>query len=95
MARESYVFRDGQVIRKEDAGPMIHDGPNIIRDNMGDTFNPVDGKHYDSKRGFEKAVRAAGCVITGNEGMSHVQDNRPRRTPVRHDLKMAFDRLRG
>ncbi|WP_191057801.1 hypothetical protein [Geminicoccus harenae] len=29
--------------------------------------NPADGRMYDSKRAFQRAVRAAGCEIIGNE----------------------------
>ena len=30
-------------------------------------LNPVDGKRYDSRSAYEKAVKAAGCVIMGND----------------------------
>lgn len=41
----------------------------VISDDMGinGVLNPVDGKKYDSKSSYEKAVKAAGCVIMGND----------------------------
>lgn len=42
-------------------------GPMIISDCMDATMNMADGRRYDSKRAYQKAVRAAGCEIVGNE----------------------------
>ncbi len=41
----------------------------VVSDDMGTkgVLNPVDGKMYDSKSSYEKAVKAAGCVIMGND----------------------------
>ena len=44
--------------------------PMLIKDGMEPTLNHADGKRYDSKRAYEKAVRAAGCEIVGNEKMT-------------------------
>lgn len=41
--------------------------PMVISDNMESTLNHADGRRYSSKRGYEKAVRAAGCEIVGND----------------------------
>ena len=60
MSRITYVVRDGELVEKYLAGPL-HDGsdaPNVIRDTMDPTLNHADGRRYDSKRAFEKAVRA-------------------------------------
>jgi hypothetical protein len=34
---------------------------------VGGVLNPVDGKMYDSRAAYERAVRAAGCVIMGDD----------------------------
>jgi hypothetical protein len=39
----------------------------VITDTMDLMHNPADGRMYDSKRRFERAVREAGCEIIGNE----------------------------
>jgi hypothetical protein len=41
--------------------------PQLIRDGMESTLNHADGQRYTSKRAYEKAVRAAGCEIVGND----------------------------
>jgi hypothetical protein len=43
----------------------------VIRDNLGagvqGVLNHADGKRYDSKSQYERAVRAKGCRIVGND----------------------------
>jgi hypothetical protein len=41
----------------------------VISDVMDPTLNHADGRIYDSKRAFQRGVRAAGCEIVGNERM--------------------------
>ncbi len=41
--------------------------PNIVSDVMESTLNHADGQRYTSKSGFEKAVKASGCEIVGND----------------------------
>lgn len=41
--------------------------PMIIRDHLDGVQNPCDGKTYDSKSAYYRAVRDAGCEIVGNE----------------------------
>jgi hypothetical protein len=65
-------MRNGELIPKHLAPPPVVarselSSPMLIRDGMDHTWNPVNGQHYDSKRAYEKAVKAAGCTIVGNE----------------------------
>jgi hypothetical protein len=41
--------------------------PSIISDALDYVQNPVDGKRYDSKSAYYRAVKDAGCEIVGNE----------------------------
>lgn len=41
--------------------------PMIISDNLDGVQNPCDGKIYDSKSAYYRAVKDAGCEIVGNE----------------------------
>lgn len=57
-----------------DAGWLVADhvqGPTHYArsDDLGTkgVLNPVDGKLYDSRAAYERAVKAAGCVIMGND----------------------------
>lgn len=66
-------------------------GPQIISDCMESTMNHANGKRYDSKSNFRKAVRAAGCDIVGN-------DTLPQRKPfepvgVKDDIRRAISEL--
>lgn len=73
--------------RSELAAPMV------IRDSMDTTVNHADGQRYDSKRAFEKAVKAKGCEIVGNEKLT----TRPRWEPSRPgpDIKRAIEELKS
>lgn len=70
MERGVWVVRNGQLIPRHLATPLhaqFGTAPGVITDSMGSTLNHADGKRYDSKRAYEKAVRRAGCEIVGNE----------------------------
>lgn len=41
--------------------------PYIRSDGMNETWNPVDGKRYDSRSAYERAVKDAGCQIVGSD----------------------------
>lgn len=43
--------------------------PMVLGDDLGlrGVFNHADGKRYDSKSEFNKAVRAKGCRVIGND----------------------------
>jgi hypothetical protein len=78
----------------EHFAPRGSSAPNVISDNMDATRNMADGKFYDSKRGFEKAVRAAGCEIVGND--TSMFNQRPHTPEITgHDVKAAIEQLRS
>ena len=97
-----YVWRDGQLIPKHLAPrwvpPRSHlAAPYIRSDGMDATLNHADGQLYDSKSAYERAVKAAGCEIVGND--SAFQGNRtPENTTpegLENDIKDAIDQLGG
>lgn len=68
--RGVWVFRDGQLIPKHLAPPLhrrFGTSAYVIGDGMEPTLNPANGRRYDSKRAYYRAVRDAGCEIIGNE----------------------------
>lgn len=67
----------------------------IRADGMSDTVNPVNGKTYDSKSAYYKAVRAAGCEIMGNEAPTQMRDRTPAPQNVERDIARAIQQLRG
>lgn len=82
MARQTYVMHNGELVLKAKDGVLTneymaipHNTPSIWQgygsDTLGDgvkgIFNHVDGKMYDSKSNYNRAVRAAGCRVVGND----------------------------
>lgn len=89
-----WVIRNGQLIPKHLAPPPVVQrselsAPMLIRDGMEPTWNPVNGQRYDSKRAYEKAVRAAGCEIVGNEKLK--ASPRPQAPDPVQDIKAAIE----
>ena len=86
MSRATYVFREGHgfVVK---GGPLDRRAPApsrsdlpcpmLIRDNMDALLNHADGRYYDSKSAFTKAVKAAGCEILGNDAPTTPVDRPP------------------
>ncbi|HLO79208.1 MAG TPA: hypothetical protein VK196_22345 [Magnetospirillum sp.] len=69
--------------------------PRLIRDGLDDVWNPADNKIYDSKSNFEKAVKAKGLVIAGNDSSITQAHEKPAtvKTPggLKEDLKQAWE----
>lgn len=86
----TYVLRNGKLVEKTaaTADPRLH----VISDTMPATLNHADGLRYDSKRGYERAVRAAGCEIVGNEKLTNTRTFNP--GPIGPDIKAAIQQLR-
>jgi hypothetical protein len=101
----TYVLRPGwenypageRTILKTDSNPdpRVHIISDTLLNKRGKpgVRNHADGQVYDSKRGYEKAVRAAGCEIVGNEKMTQTRQFNP--GPVGPDIKAAIEQLRS
>lgn len=67
--------------------------PLVFSDHLGEgvqgIFNHADGKRYDSKSAFEKAVKAKGCRVVGNDW-----NKAEYRTPAERGVKGNFDARR-
>lgn len=66
--------------------------PMLIRDGLDYVLNHADGERYTSKRAYEKAVKAAGCEIVGNDP-SFRQPKRPeyKSEGLVEDIKRAIE----
>lgn len=94
MSRETYVLRDGQLVPKHLAAPREGGaGPFVITDGMDPTMNPADGRTYDSRSQYVRAVKAAGCEIVGNDLMGHRSARNFDAGPVGPDIKRAIAEL--
>lgn len=69
--------------------------PRLIRDGLDDVWCPVNGKTYDSKSAYYRAVKEAGCEIAGNDSSITQAHERAVQTTVpgglTDDLKAAYE----
>lgn len=63
--------------------PSSHGHHHVVSDDLDGLVNPVDGKRYDSKSAYYRAVAAAGCNI--------IEDNPLAR---KRELRGDFDNTR-
>lgn len=69
---------------------------NGIMDTMRATINPVDGKIYDSRSVYNRAVKASGCEIVGNDMKTPTKPREIRGDfNVRKELKQAVHKVLG
>lgn len=87
------IIRDGVYYAAGTEPPLKASAgaPMVVSDNLGlgGVLNPADGKRYDSKRAYYRAVRAAGGEIVGNETQKQAPPPPP---PVRPDIIAAMKR---
>lgn len=77
----TYVFEGGRLrswseaarLRGEHSRRSDLPAPTVIRDSLDGVLNPCDGKRYDSKGAYYRAVKDHGCVIVGNEAEKMMQ----------------------
>ncbi len=68
MARETYVYRDGQLIPKHLAAPLGRvSGLQVIKDIEPYQAIAVDGRVIGGRRQHREMLRAHGLVEVGNE----------------------------
>ena len=61
-----YVIHEGKQIRVGNAQlPLNYGGSDVL--SFEGVRNPVDGKMYDSKSKYYRAVKDSGCEIMGND----------------------------
>lgn len=95
MSREVYVLRDGQLVPKSEAPPLPSRGPYVISDGMDAIRNHADGRVYDSKSQYYRAVKAAGCEIVGND--TSALNRKPQFTPTvtAREIRDTYERMRN
>lgn len=107
MSRQSWVYRDGELIPKHEAPPLIPRGsrssavaaPYITCDGLGlhGVRSMADGKFYDSKSTMRRHYKQAGVREIGNEVNAHlkdIQDRRPQKPKVTPEFRQAFDMVK-
>ena len=70
--------------------------PAVLTDTMPAIRSEADGRMYDSKSSYRRALRAAGCVEVGNEP---IHEAGPRPLPdvpgLRDDIRKTWRDLNG
>lgn len=67
--------------------------PYIRSDGMEAIVNHADGKMYDSKSRFERAVKDAGCEILGNDTPDAPTIKEPSLADIAGDVKTAIQQV--
>lgn len=114
MSRATYVLIDGELITKSVDGSITEEysrlnaqknkspfsgyGGDSLPGGVNGIFNHADGKRYDSKSQYERAVKSKGCRVVGNDW-----NNASYKTPlergvrgdfnVRKELKQAIEKV--
>ncbi len=85
----SYVYRNGQVIEKHLAEPLVQAdaAPHVISDIQPELRHMGTGKVTDSKSEFRKMTKASGCIEVGN-------DMPPPRKPAKLDRRERAEDIR-
>jgi hypothetical protein len=101
--RERFVISDGalrpwpEVASRRRARALASrselPAPMIIRDELSGVVNPCDGKRYDSKSAYYRAVKEAGCVIVGNEAEKMMSAPRARSNVSRDEIAEAVQKV--
>jgi len=94
MARETFVYRDGEVIPKREAYQRAA-GPYVISDHLDGTASPITGKMFDSKSAYYRHVRENGCEIVGNDPAGYTPPPEREMGDPRRDIARAIEQLRG
>lgn len=80
----------------EEFNRQVGAGPIVMNDTMDAIRSEADGRMYDSKSSYRRALRAAGCVEVGNEP---IHETGPRGIPdvpgLRSDLKQVWNEYNG
>lgn len=100
MSRATYVLVDGELVTKSVDGvttneysklyasrktnPFAGYGSDTLPGGVNGLVNHADGKRYDSKSEFTKAVKARGCEIVGND-MNNAEWKPPIERGIRGD----------
>lgn len=106
MARESYVFRDGECIPKHQAPPLIQRlgrGPALLRDSVQPFRSQVDGKIYDSLSTYRQSISEANArtgreyEIVGNDYHHLTREQAPAvdDASIDRSLALSMEKLNG
>ena len=103
MSRGTFVYRDGEIVEKHLAPPIIMRGPRsevaapmLSLDTIDAFRSMADGRLYDSKAAYRASLKAHGYREIGNEIDAHMKEaTAPKaKPPVKPELVEAYKMVR-
>lgn len=100
MSRETYVYRDGALVPKRCAAPLISCGPrsplgfNFISDKLWDLQGQHDGRVYDSKSALRRSYRERGLIELGNDAPRELPPASKPWSGAGNDVVDAYQKVR-
>lgn len=104
MIRGTWVYRDGELVPKHLASPLIPrrarsrlPAPYLNLDTIDAFQSMADGRMYDSKAAYRAELKRQGLREVGNDVEGHLKDaaaRAPKKPKVRGDLIKAYRKVK-
>ena len=104
MERGTFVYRDGELIPKHLAAPLIPRGarsslsaPHLISDTTDAFRSMADGRMYDSKASYRAELKRQGLREIGNDIEGHLKDVEamaPQKPKSKADIVKAYQKVK-
>ena len=104
MIRGAWVIRDGELVPKHLAAPLVPRGartglpaPMVISDTADAFKSMADGKFYDSKSSYRAELKRQGMREIGNDVGAHLKDvaeTAPQKPKAKADVIKAYQKVK-
>ena len=104
ITRGTWVWRDGELVEKRLAPPLIPRGaasslsaPYVNSDTVDAFRSMADGRLYESKSAYRAELKRQGLREIGNEIDAHLKDveaTNPQKPKVKPDLIKAYQKVK-
>ena len=104
MIRGTFVYRDGELVPKHLAAPLIPrraasslSAPHLISDTTDAFRSMADGRLYDSKSSYRAELKRQGLREIGNDVAGHLKDveaTAPKKPKAHADVIKAYQKVR-
>ena len=105
MIRGTFVYRDGELVPKHLAAPLVPRGaasnlpaPYVNSDTVDAFRSMADGRLYESKSAYRAELKRQGLREIGNEIDAHLRDvdaTNPQKPKVKADVIKAYQKVRA
>jgi len=104
MIRGTFVYRDGELVPKHLAAPLVQRGarsrlaaPMLNLDTVDAFRSMADGRMYDSKAAYRAELKRQGVREIGNDIEGHLKEvaaTAPQKPKAKADLIKAYQKVR-